>query len=101
MAGGAVEHVVFAIHPLLYEAEPPADIVALNHRVYLEAEAEVKERCLAAIARLAPSALFVQLAGASTELSSSTVCCSSSILTSPSPFMSICFSSKGSAFRDA
>ena len=33
MAGGAVEHVVFAIHPLLYEAEPPADIVAHNHRV--------------------------------------------------------------------
>ena len=67
MACGAVEHVVFAIHPLLYEAEPPQDIVALNHRVYLEAEVEVKERCVAAIARLAPSALFVQLAGASTE----------------------------------
>ena len=32
---------MFAIPPLLYEAEPPPAIVALNHRVYLEAEADI------------------------------------------------------------
>ena len=61
-----VDHIVFAIHPLLYEALSPEEIETPNHRVYLASEEQVKRRCLAAIGALRPTALFIQLAGAST-----------------------------------
>jgi hypothetical protein len=61
-----VDHIVFAIHPLLYEALPPDEIETPNYRVYLASEVQVKRRCLAAIGVLQPTALFIQLAGAST-----------------------------------
>lgn len=51
----AVEHLVFVIHPLLYQALPGDEIVQQSFRNYLASEVEVQERCLAAIERLGPT----------------------------------------------
>ena len=63
--GGRVERFVFIIHPLLYE-EIQLETSALQ--LYAAWEQEVKACCLEELARLPPSTMVVQLAGASTEL---------------------------------
>ena len=59
----AVEHIIFLIHPCIYEAIDADKIHAENFGLFLERERTVKRRWLDAIPQRPASTLFAQLGG--------------------------------------
>ena len=59
-----INHLIFLIHPLVYEALPAESIRSNNYWVFLDREREIKERWLNALRGRDKSTLFLQLYGA-------------------------------------
>ncbi len=59
----AVEHIIFLIHPCIYEGMDAEQIRAGNCSLFLAREQEVKKRWLEALALRPTNTLFVQLGG--------------------------------------
>ncbi len=57
------DHVIFLIHPCLYEQQDAAAVRQGNWQLYVERERQVKRRWLAALAARPPGTLYVQLGG--------------------------------------
>ena len=57
------DHVIFLIHPCLYEQQDAETVRKENWQLFVEREQQVKQRWLAALAARPRSTLFVQLGG--------------------------------------
>ena len=57
------DHVIFLIHPCLYEQQDAETVRRGNWQLYVERERQVKRRWLAALAARPPDTLYVQLGG--------------------------------------
>ena len=57
------DHVIFLIHPCIYEQQDAAAVRQGNWRLYVEREQQVKRRWLAALAARPRGTLYVQLGG--------------------------------------
>ena len=58
-----IEHLVFLIHPCLYESLSPEVVMEKDFRLYVEIEKSAKARWIQALELLPPSTLFIQLYG--------------------------------------
>jgi hypothetical protein len=58
-----IRHLIFCVHPCLYEALPPERIHHLDYAQCLEREQEVKQRWLAVLARRQQGTLYLQVGG--------------------------------------
>lgn len=59
----AIRHLVFLIHPSVYEGVPSERITSRGYEIYMEREQAVKPRWLAALECLDEDTLFLQLGG--------------------------------------
>ncbi len=57
------DHVIFLIHPCLYEQQAAETVRQGNWQLYVERERQVKQRWLADLAARPPGTLYVQLGG--------------------------------------
>lgn len=57
------DHVIFLIHPCLYEQQDAETVRQGNWQLYVERERQVKQRWLADLAARPPGTLYVQLGG--------------------------------------